>query len=117
MQVTGTLLNLSIVPAIAVIVSGPIVRRSAGERRWFRSAAAYFETHRPDWCTFEELPAYAPEMNPVEQCGNHTKYAERANVIPDDVDHLQQAVKAFITEQSEDQGLLKSFFAFAKLPL
>ena len=52
-----------------------------------------------------------------EQCWNHTKYADLANFIPDDVDHLQQAIEASITEQKEDQGLLKSFFAFTKLRL
>ena len=36
--------------------------------RWqvHRSAAAYFEQHHPDWFQFEWLPAYAPELNPVE---------------------------------------------------
>lgn len=87
--------------------------------RWnvHRSAIAYFEKHHPEWFTFELLPAYAPELNPVEQCWNHTKYSDLANFIPDDVDHLQQAVEASITEQSTDQELLKSFCAFAKLPL
>ena len=50
------------------------------------------------------LPAYAPELNPVEQCWNHTKYADLANFIPDDLDHLQQAVEASITEQSRRSG-------------
>jgi hypothetical protein len=43
--------------------------------RWsvHRSAAAYFDTNHPDWFTFEWLPSYSPELNPVEQCWNHTK--------------------------------------------
>ncbi len=82
-----------------------------------QSAAAYFEQHHPGWFTFEPLPSYAPELNPVEQCWNHTKYTDLANFIPDDRDHLQKAVEASITQQSKDQHLLRSFFAYAKLPL
>jgi transposase len=82
-----------------------------------RSAAAYFENRHPGWFTFEPLPPYAPELNPVEQCWNHTKYSDLANFIPDDLDHLHKAVEASITEQSKDQDLLRSFFAYAKLPL
>jgi transposase len=82
-----------------------------------RSAAAYFEKHHPDWFTFEPLPSYAPELNPVEQCWNHTKYSDLPNFIPDDIDHLHEAVEASITEQGQDQNLLRSFFAYAELPL
>jgi transposase len=82
-----------------------------------RSAAAYFEAHRPDWFQFEWLPAYAPELNPVEQCWNHTKYSDLPNFIPDDVDHLGTAICESMLEQRQDQALLRSFFAFSKLPL
>ena len=82
-----------------------------------RSAAAYFEEERPDWFEFEWLPAYAPELNPVEQCWSHTKYADLPNFIPDDLDHLQTAVYESMMEQRENQTLMHSFFAHAKLPL
>jgi transposase len=87
--------------------------------RWnvHEAATAYFEKHHPDWFTFEPLPSYAPELNPVEQCWNHTKHADLANFIPDDLDDLEEAVEASITDQSKDQNLLRSFFAYAKLPL
>jgi len=81
------------------------------------SAAAYFEAHRPDWFQFEWLPAYAPELNPVEQCWNHTKYADLPNFIPDDVDHLGTAICESMLDQRQDQALLRSFFAFSELPL
>ena len=55
-----------------------------------RSAAA----HRPDWIQFEWLPAYAPELNPVEQCWNRTKYSDLPNFIPDDIDHLGTAKRS-----------------------
>jgi putative transposase len=37
--------------------------------------AAYFKKHHPTWFRFEFLPSYAPELNPTEQCWNHTKCA------------------------------------------
>jgi transposase len=82
-----------------------------------RSTAAYFEKHHPDWFTFEPLPSYAPELNPVEQCWNHTKHADLANFVPDDLDHLQDAIEASITEQAKDQNLLRSFLAYTELSL
>jgi len=82
-----------------------------------RSAAAHFQEERPEWFEFEWLPAYAPELNPVEQCWNHTKHADLPNFIPDDLNHLETAVCESILEQREDQKLLRSFFAYAKLPL
>jgi hypothetical protein len=82
-----------------------------------RSAAAYFEKHHPDWFQFEWLPAYAPELNPVEQCWNHTKYADLSNFIPDNVGHLHDAVSGSIQDQQQNQPLLRSFFQTARLDL
>ena len=73
--------------------------------------------YHPTWFDFEWLPAYAPDLNPVEQCWNHTKYADLANFIPDDLNHLETAVTESIREQSQDQLLLHSFFAYSKLRL
>jgi transposase len=87
--------------------------------RWnvHKSAMAYFQEHHPGWFTFEPLPSYTPELNPVEQCWNHTKYSDLANFLPHDLDHLQHAVSESIQDQSHDHDLLRSFFAYAELPL
>lgn len=82
-----------------------------------RAAAAYFEKNHPDWFTFETLPPYSPELNPVEQCWNHTKCADLANFIPDDTDDLSKAIEESITQQNNNQNLLRSFFEYSKLPL
>jgi len=37
------------------------------------SAQKYFKRVQPDWFLFEYLPAYSPELNPVEQCWQHMK--------------------------------------------
>jgi hypothetical protein len=38
--------------------------------RWavHKAATRYFEQHHAEWFHFEELPAYSPTLNPVEQC-------------------------------------------------
>lgn len=82
-----------------------------------RAAAAYFENNHPDWFTFEPLPSYSPELNPVEQCWNHTKYADLANFVPDDVDDLCEAIGTSMSKQNGNHNLLRSFFKYCKLPL
>lgn len=80
-----------------------------------RSAARHFEQTRPEWFQFEWLPAYAPELNPVEQLWNHTKYAELSNVIPEDVDDLYELVHFTIDTNRRNTMLLKSFLNYTKL--
>jgi len=41
---------------------------------------------------FELLPAYAPELNPVEELWNWLKYDELANFAPTDVAHLDRVI-------------------------
>jgi transposase len=65
----------------------------------------------------EWLPAYAPELNPDEQVWNHSKYSQLANFIPDNAEHLAQAVEGSLISQSRQQNLLRSFFHCAKLKL
>lgn len=65
----------------------------------------------------EWLPAYAPQLNPTEQVWNHTKYADLANFVADDVDHLQQSVTESLDTTKADQRLLRSFFHHAKLSI
>ncbi len=63
----------------------------------------------------EWLPAYAPELNPVEQVWSHTKYADSANYIPDDIDALADAIIDSIERTGGKQALLRSFFHHASL--
>jgi transposase len=82
-----------------------------------RSVARRMQTAHPDWFDFEWLPAYAPELNPTEQCWNHTKYVDLANFIPRHVVHLEKTVTSSMSQQCKDQTLLRSFFAYSKLKL
>ena len=63
----------------------------------------------------EWFPAYAPELNPVEQVWNHSKYSELANYIPDDVFALEKAVCKFVKHIRSQKTLLRSFFEKAGL--
>jgi transposase len=65
----------------------------------------------------EWLPAYSPELNPVEQIWNHSKYSQLANFIPDDVAHLTEVVQDSLCVQSRQPSLLRSFFHCAKLKI
>lgn len=82
-----------------------------------RKAVRLMQAEHPDWFEVEWLPAYAPELNPVEMLWNHTKYADLANFIPEDVDELRQSVVASIKSTRTQAHLLHSFFRYAKLEL
>lgn len=65
----------------------------------------------------EWLPSYSPELNPVEQIWNHSKNSQLANFIPDNVEHLEEAVEDTLQVQSRQQNLLRSFFHCVKLKI
>jgi transposase len=65
----------------------------------------------------EWLPPYAPDLNPAEQLWNHTKYADLANFVADDLKHLGRRVGLSLYYQSRRSTLLRSFFKTAKLRL
>lgn len=87
--------------------------------RWsvHRSAARRLQQRFGSKVQVEWLPAYAPELNPVEQVWSHTKYGDLANYIPDDVDALAESVIRTIAETGNSQSLLRSFFRHAGLRL
>ena len=87
--------------------------------RWMvhRSTGKRLESRFRKRLILEWLPAYAPELNPVEQVWNRTKYADLANFIPQDVRHLRQAVRKSLRKSRSQQSLLRSFFKHTKLSL
>ena len=70
------------------------------------------ETVRVEW-----LPAYAPDLNPVEQVWNHSKYSDLANLAPEDIEELDYVVSASISSTRKQTRLLRSFFQTAGLAL
>lgn len=75
-----------------------------------RKAVRVLQAAHPDWFEVEWLPAYAPDLNPVEMVWNHAKYADLANFIPDDVDDLHRAVTDSLKDVGRNPALLRSFF-------
>lgn len=82
-----------------------------------RKGVRLLQAEHPDWFEVEWLPAYAPELNPVEMVWNHTKYADLANFIPEDVDDLSKAVAASLENTCAQSHLIRSFFQHAGLEL
>jgi transposase len=82
-----------------------------------RSSRAHLERTHGSWFQFEWLPAYAPELDPVEQCWNHAKCTDLANLVPNDIDDLHQAVAHSLENQRRNPDLLRSYFNFAGLTL
>ena len=82
-----------------------------------RKGIRVLREEHPDWLEVEWLPAYAPELNPVEGVWDHTKYADLANFLPEDVDDLYCAVTTSIKDLRSNQDLIGSFFEHSKLKL
>jgi len=82
-----------------------------------RKAVRLLREEHPDWFECEWLPPYAPELNPVEQVWNHSKYSDLANFIPADVHDLHKQITNSICHQRSNPGLMCSFFKFAELRL
>lgn len=101
------------------------VRRALGRPllvvwdRWsvHRKAARLLAEDAARQFDFEYLPPYAPDLNPVEHVWRHTKYADLANFIPDDLAHLAVEVAESIHGQRCTSSLLHSFFNHARLEL
>ena len=87
--------------------------------RWqvHRSAAKRIAQSRLQSIEFEWLPAYAPELNPVEPRWSHTKYSDLANFVPDDVSQLKRNIRSSLKKQLTNPQLKSSFFKSAKLKL
>jgi putative transposase len=66
--------------------------------------------------SIEELPPYAPELNPVEQLWNHLKYGVLPNFAPQDADHADEVVTEHLEAARSDRERLRSFLDAAELP-
>jgi len=67
------------------------------------------------WLTVEWLPAYAPDLDPVEDVWNQSKYADLANVIPNDIHELREALDQLLETYRHQPNRLHSFFRAAHL--
>lgn len=85
--------------------------------RWqvHRAGARRLQRRFGNRVRIEWLPAYAPELNPVEQIWGHTKHSDLANYVPDNILRLGRSVAKSLRKKRSNQPLLKSFFQHAKL--
>lgn len=67
--------------------------------------------------TLEQLPPYAPELNPNEYGWSNLKYGKLANFCPHDLGELQKKVFVAARTAQTQQELLRSFVRATKLPI
>ena len=66
--------------------------------------------------TLERLPAYAPDLNPVEFVWSWLKYGQLANYVPDDVGTLNDEIIERMMQLKFDPGLLRILWDRSDLP-
>jgi transposase len=63
----------------------------------------------------ELLPAYAPELNPVEYLWGYQKGAAMANFAPKDLEHLHDTAKASLCRMRRDRDLVRRIISRSPL--
>ncbi len=66
--------------------------------------------------TLERLPAYAPDLNPVEAVWSWLKYGQLANFVPGDIPGLDDEVVERLVELKFDTDLLRALWDGSDLP-
>ncbi len=69
------------------------------------------------WLVVEPLPAYAPELNPVEGLWSNLKGVELANLAGDTLRQVIHATEQGIRRVQHDDELLFSFLHHCRLTL
>jgi len=83
---------------------------------WSHDMRAWLQTQR-HWLQVERLPAYAPELNPVEDLWANLKAVELANFAGDQVAQVADAAEQGIQRVCDDQHAVWSFLAHTGLTL
>jgi hypothetical protein len=69
------------------------------------------------WLRVERLPAYAPELNPVEGLWGNVKGTELANRCPDTIGEAMQAACAGLERVGHDSDLCFALLRRTRLSL
>jgi hypothetical protein len=80
-----------------------------------RSAVRQLLDSGAKWLRVEWLPAYAPELDPVEDVWNQAKYGDLANVVPEDIHDLHRTLETLLETYRHEPERLHSFFHAARL--
>src|SRR6266852_2660703 len=79
-----------------------------------RYMMAYLRRQRA-WLTVERLPAYAPELNPLEQVWGNVKTRELANVCAPDLASLRRPLRCGFARIRQQPTLARAFLRHAGL--
>jgi transposase len=82
-----------------------------------RAAARRLSETHADAFRFEWLPPYAPELNPVECVWSQTKYGHLSNLVPSDIEDLQERACDSLDTIRRERSRLQGCFVHARLPL
>jgi transposase len=94
---------------LLVIWDGSPIHRRAAVKEFLASQAG-----RGVWV--EALPAYAPDLNPVEWAWQYLKHVELRNVTCLDLEELHRQLHLAIGRLRQKPDTVRSFFAGAGLP-
>jgi DDE superfamily endonuclease len=83
---------------------------------WSTRMRAWLDSQR-DWLRVERLPAYAPELNPVEYLWANLKGAELANLPTITLGEVADAAQQGIQRVCDSDDLVAGFLAHTGLPL
>lgn len=85
--------------------------------RWqvHRAAVHRLQQDGASWLAVDWLPAYAPELDPVENVWDQSKYGDLANFIPDNILQVHDVLDTLLQDYRHDPVRLQSFFRSAHL--
>jgi hypothetical protein len=83
---------------------------------WSYQMRAHLATQR-DWLTVERLPAYAPELNPVEGLWANLKGGELANFAGDSLAEVADQAQHGVRRVCDSDSLVVGFLAHTGLNL
>ena len=69
------------------------------------------------WISFEYLPAYCPDLNPVEHVWAKTKWGNLSNWPAPNIEEVRDRVEEDFHDQASQQSILKAHFRWAALDL
>ena len=70
-----------------------------------------------DWLSVEQLPGYAPDLNPVEQAWGNLKSQELANLCRDTIDDVAEVAEDGLNRSGADTQLCCAFLRHSGLRL
>jgi transposase len=101
----------------AALAPGPVTLIWDGLPAHRSKAMTAFLDSQTDWLTVERLPAYAPDLNPVEMLWSSIKGTELANLCPDTIKEAITAAYNGIERVRANRRLVHSFLQHTGLSL